>query len=468
MTRNAQVLLTLTTLAVTGLVVGSPGAGASGLCDGAPYMVGNQPANFFAVTTDPAALLDLGELMLDGDHVEVNAVGIRSTDGLMYGWDDTNQQLVTVDAELTVSPLPPTSPPLPVGFREPDYIAGEISADGEAYYLFSLLDPDALFVVDLTMSPSSLTLSTVPLSERITLSDFALHPTSGLLYGERDQELVRIDPQSGEVVRSALGPASPQYLGSAWFDPSGALFGILNDNGMGQSELWRIDLQSLSATSQGTFPALVASDGAKCLAPPEGRKEGCGSALSSLLPTGDPEVDRAIRKARRYVRLSLRDDLWIDGWHLDCDRGRKVFDREKRAVRELLSLLAGDDGDSDSDSDSGSDSDSDSGGDSDSDGGLDPELEEALIDVVFCLISVDQELARVSLDDAIAAAAAAGCGADPDSRPCRKALRHIGRGEQEHEQATAEVADGDAEAAIFRFRKAWEWACKALATLFEG
>ncbi|UCH88056.1 MAG: VCBS repeat-containing protein [Thermoplasmata archaeon] len=54
---------------------------------------------------------------------------------------------------------------------------------------------------------------------------------------------------------------------------------------------------------------------------------------------GDRAVDKKLNTAINNIKGSLDEKLWQDDTHLDPKHGRLVFDREKRAVRELNELI---------------------------------------------------------------------------------------------------------------------------------
>ena len=62
--------------------------------------------------------------------------------------------------------------------------------------------------------------------------------------------------------------------------------------------------------------------------------------LAGLLPTGSSKDDKAIQKAIDAIDDSLNPDYWADDAHL-TDDGKKVFDEEKKAVKELGKVKGG-------------------------------------------------------------------------------------------------------------------------------
>jgi len=138
------------------------------------------------------------------------------------------------------------------------------------------------------------------------------------------------------------------------------------------------------------------------------------AALQGALPTGDAKADKRIEKAITRLEQSLNSDYWVDDENLDPKEGKKVFDRERQAVHELMNV------------------------------------DEAIADVssyVDAIVGADQTLAQKAIDDAILA------GGDQE---------RIDKAVAEMAKATAEEADGDFYKAVYHYRKAWQEAQKAL------
>ena len=132
---------------------------------------------------------------------------------------------------------------------------------------------------------------------------------------------------------------------------------------------------------------------------PRAKKAAAAESLVALGSTGDSKTDKRIAKAIDSIVDSLDSTLWVDGRHLS-GKGGKVFSEEKKAVKELLKAL---------------------------DDGVEPEVEEVLTAAVAALVSADEILARVAIDDAFAALER------------RRLLRSGGAGE-ECEEAVEELA----------------------------
>ena len=99
-------------------------------------------------------------------------------------------------------------------------------------------------------------------------------------------------------------------------------------------------------------------------------KEHSIRVLSALLPTGNRYNDKRITKAIESIEDSLNPAYWVDDFHL-TDRGKKVFDEEKKAVKDLMRVH----------------------------GSVEPEVDA----VIAALVNADEELAGTAIDDAVAA-----------------------------------------------------------------
>jgi predicted extracellular nuclease len=137
------------------------------------------------------------------------------------------------------------------------------------------------------------------------------------------------------------------------------------------------------------------------------------NALAGLLPTGDRKNDERLRKAIERIDASLRADLWNAGSRL-TRQGNRVFDLERQAVQELQKVT-----------------------------GVNAVVANAIIE----LVRIDRTLARVAINDAIAA------GGD---------ARDITRAQQALADGDAQAARPDPDKAIQEYKKAWESAMKAV------
>ena len=152
--------------------------------------------------------------------------------------------------------------------------------------------------------------------------------------------------------------------------------------------------------------------------------------LSLLPPTGDKKTDDRIEKAIEHVEKSLADELWLDDSHLS-EKGKKVFDEEEKAVKELMKIQQ-------------------------------PDVSGAISSLVY---DADEVLALVAIEEAVAAAQAAGCPLGSEDRKCKKVLGEIVKAQEEMVKAQKELDKGKPDKAIDHYKKAWEHAQKAMEKL---
>ncbi len=146
-----------------------------------------------------------------------------------------------------------------------------------------------------------------------------------------------------------------------------------------------------------------------------GLKEAARADLEALLPTGSSKDDKAIEKAIDAIDDSLDPDRWLDDSYLNGKDGNKVFDEEKKAVKELDKVT-----------------------------GSAAAAAQAAIDQ---LLAADDLLANAALDIAINTGGKAS---------------DIAKAQSELAKAADEIADGDFDKAIDHYKKAWQHAVKAV------
>ena len=228
-------------------------------CTGDAYLVQNQNAELtrLDLTTSPFTFVPIG----GATGTELNNLGFRSTDGLLYAVElkaGGNVQLVQIDATGTVSGLGRPSG-LPSG---PRFDAGDVSPDGTTMYITTTNQP--LYAVDLTSLPTLPPVTSVAVTGATGfVFDWAVSPLDGKLYGGDSShgQLAILDPATG--LRSDVGlpglPAGAGY-GGAWFDASGHLFLYQNDG-----NLYEIDLSGPTVVATQSGPGASRNDGAACV-----------------------------------------------------------------------------------------------------------------------------------------------------------------------------------------------------------
>jgi uncharacterized repeat protein (TIGR01451 family) len=201
---------------------------------------------------------------------ELNNLGFRDTDGLMYAVElgsspNRNVQIVQIDATGNVVGLG-RPPGLPTG---PRFDAGDVSVDGSTMFITTV--GQALYKVSLTALPTLPPVQVVNITGAAgNVFDWAASPIDGMLYGgdSTQGQLAILDPVTGirtDVVLAGL-PAGTSF-GGAWFDSNGHLY-LYRNNG----QIYEIDVTGPTILSVQTGPSSTRNDGAACaaaaLAPP--------------------------------------------------------------------------------------------------------------------------------------------------------------------------------------------------------
>ena len=189
-----------------------------------------------------------------------------------------------------------------------------------------------------------------------------------------------------------------------------------------------IDDGGLTATATTTVEVISAHD----------LKEEALDELNGLLPTGDDKLNKNLDKAIEHIEKSLEDKYWEDNNQLDSKHGKKVFDEEKKAVKELKRLMDKKD--------------------------TPQSVKDVCQSVIDKLIDADDVLAHTAYEDAQAGAG------DP------KVDKELEKCDKEFEKAIEELShvkkdgtpDPKYDKAIDHYKKAWEHACKAKETEAAG
>jgi len=167
--------------------------------------------------------------------------------------------------------------------------------------------------------------------------------------------------------------------------------------------------------------------------PPKQLKDSAIANLGEIPEPQDPWLLDRVTKAIEHINKSLQPDLW----HTDSSltkKGKKVFDEEKKAVKELVKIL-------------------------DKANVYQTVTYTTTSLAIDGLITADQVLASTAIEQAIANAEEAGCYDEGnDDAECQKILRGIARAEEEMDKAKEEIDKGKYDKAIDHYKKAWDHA----------
>ena len=141
----------------------------------------------------------------------------------------------------------------------------------------------------------------------------------------------------------------------------------------------------------------------------------------------------------KQIEKSLEDDLWVDGFHLDPKDGKKVFKRERKAVKKLMKLY-----------------DQEVDDDEDTDGGsISSEALASVQRAIDDLLKADLILAQVSLEEATDAPILDLERQDKVDKELARAQEELAKGD---ENRLAEKPDK----AIDHYGKSWKHSTKAM------
>ncbi|MDX1685660.1 MAG: gliding motility-associated C-terminal domain-containing protein [Saprospiraceae bacterium] len=199
-------------------------------------------------------------------RVDINAIGYRNQENLIYGIDPNRHDLYRVDATgnvevLTSLPLDPTL----------SYFAGDITPDGRFLILIGGTGT-AFFGSDVEMAMVDLTVpgypvSRTPLSGATTrIYDIAFNPLSGVLYGfdSNNERLVIIDPDNAEVFANYPMTGLVDNAGSLFFDAFGNLFAYGGGPFSEQNKFYRVDTETGEFSILTSGPNAEGTDACSC------------------------------------------------------------------------------------------------------------------------------------------------------------------------------------------------------------
>lgn len=177
-------------------------------------------------------------------------------------------------------------------------------------------------------------------------------------------------------------------------------------------------LNTLAITTDHFSFYLAASPGAK------GIKGDAAGDLLALHPTGDNKTDKGIKKALKHLYKSLDPKLWVNDAAL-ARKGKKVFDEEKKAVKDLQKLMKAKK--------------------------VPDYVKDACRNVINKLVAADKLLAETALSEAKSYP-----GTD------KKVAKEIRRSEKALEKAAKELEKGKPDKTIDHYKKAWDHSQKAI------
>ncbi|MFK7983001.1 MAG: gliding motility-associated C-terminal domain-containing protein [Saprospiraceae bacterium] len=199
--------------------------------------------------------------------VNLNAIGYRSTDNLIYGVGTQNETLYQIDA---------TGRSFSLGILDVNhsngFYAAAITPDGNEMILVEQTNTFggssvALVKIDLTNDQYA-TIARIPLvGPTVQTTDIAFDPITGILYGfDADaSRLITIDPDNGTINANFPSSNVADRMGGLYFDAFGKMFGYGNaQNDNNARTFFGINKETGIVTNLGNGPNTSSKDGCAC------------------------------------------------------------------------------------------------------------------------------------------------------------------------------------------------------------
>lgn len=221
-------------------------------------------SNLFEVKIDPNSNLAFFDPVKINIGKNLNAMGYRSTDNLIYGVDPDEFFLYQVDANGDVVELKRLNLTL-----NNEYFAGDVSPDGRYLILIgggvSTGMDNEIVKVDLESPNYNFTRTGFSAGTRIF--DIAFDPEDGKLYGfdSRRKQLVEINPDTGQIITAFPQQNLVNSIGALFFDTFGNLFaygGTVDEQE--QDKLFAINKRTGQTVVRTTGPVTEGNDGCSC------------------------------------------------------------------------------------------------------------------------------------------------------------------------------------------------------------
>ena len=235
-------------------------------------LTNNNQSTFYIVEVDEVTgNIVFNPIVNSNSNAEINALGYRTTDNLMYGLRPFNPiDLYQINGLGDITYLR-TLTELNNNYG---YFAGSITPDGKTFVILGsggnpFINRELIFI-DLTDSSYPLTIQ--PLSSVTGASnlctDIAFDPLSGKLFGfaSNTRRLVEIDLDEGKILDDVYPTlTNAAAMGALFFDAFGQMWGYGNVNqGEDANTLYRLDTNTGLAEIAAMGPSANGKDGCSC------------------------------------------------------------------------------------------------------------------------------------------------------------------------------------------------------------
>ncbi len=243
----------------------------------------------------------------------INGLAFNESDRHVYGFNMSNKTLVKFDNQFSATALPFKNPP-----RNTFYVA-DIYNNNYYFYRKSVglfytsldpADPEYLRIMKITGA-----------DKKMNIADFAFHPKDGNIYAvdSRNGDIYQINPTDGQmnVVANSGQQAKGSAFGAAYFDASGYLYFVRNNDG----NIYRSDLTDPTNISGDTVYFAKATptnsnDGARCANAP---------ILASYTDFGDAPDSYGTTLASNGARHLINYHNYFLGSAIDAENDAFVY-----------------------------------------------------------------------------------------------------------------------------------------------
>ncbi|MEM6764016.1 MAG: gliding motility-associated C-terminal domain-containing protein [Bacteroidota bacterium] len=240
-------------------------------CDGSAYIaaissIDNTTSIHKTSTTDPA-VVDWEEIITYPDQI-ISPIGFNVRDNLIYGIDQTNWNLITIDAKGKQTVLTSMVEKIDTTM---EYYAGTVSPNGTRFHIIER-DPKTGHdknMLNIRLNDGNFRIGVLTLlsDDPVALGDITYSPVYGSMIGfdEISNTLVDINYNFGPVTSFNYQPSGGiSKLGGLFFGRGGRLFGYGSGGSGRQNGLYKINPFSGEAEKLGTAQNGDDIDGCGC------------------------------------------------------------------------------------------------------------------------------------------------------------------------------------------------------------
>ena len=190
----------------------------------------------------------------------INAIGYRRTDNLIYGIDPLNHNLYRIDAVGDVVTLTTLNLQNDLVF-----LAGDVDPSGQFLYAVGSLDGIDEVLVKINLESGNFNVQAISLDDATGISDIAFDPFTNKLFGYdgESKKVVDINVNNGNIT-FFVELAADKDIQSVYFDSFGDLWAYGSTIYGVASALFKVNKLTGVATIRTTGPPNYISDGTSC------------------------------------------------------------------------------------------------------------------------------------------------------------------------------------------------------------